>query len=116
MGFGTCCGETSLTAFAVRSGRPVMTCSRRVRTPDRSPDGAGAGGGGGGVGGVPAGGGGGWFGAGGFSDGTGAGGGFVSDIFQPFSEEKYGEYRLEIFPVFPFLLGEREPWSLVRLV
>lgn len=75
MGFGTCCGETSLTAFAVRSGKPVMTCSSRVRAPDRSgvPAGCGVGAGGGVGAGV-----GGGVGAGGSAGGCEAGGGFVS--------------------------------------
>lgn len=80
MGFGTCCGDTSRTAFAVRSGKPVITCSRRVRTPPRSGCAAGAAGAAGGVAGGVTGGAAGAGGccAGGSAGGALAGTGFVS--------------------------------------
>lgn len=99
MGFGTCCGDTSRTAFAVRSGSPVTTCSIRVSSPCKS---GAAGGVTGGVGaGVGAGAGGG-VGAGGSVGGALAGTGFVSDIsFQPFNGEEIRELRLDLISVFP---------------
>lgn len=75
MGFGTCCGDTSRTAFAVRSGSPVNTVSSRVSTPPKSGPAGGAGGGvGAGAGGVT----GGAAGAG-SAGGAVVGIGFVSD-------------------------------------
>jgi hypothetical protein len=86
VGFGTCCGETSRTAFAVRSGKPVMTVSRRVRTPDRSGLAAG------GCGGVGAGAGGVGTGVGGCGSpgGCEGGTGFVSDMFSNLSIARLG--------------------------
>lgn len=102
MGFGTCCGETSRTALAVRSGNPASTVSSRVnRSLSGVADATGVWTGAGfGVGN------GGGFGAGGFAGGFVVGAGstsFINSTFLAYSWTRnagnLGGVKLPAFPV-----------------